>query len=141
MPLTAADFVTYPPALGPGDAIVGISSSGEFRDVVVAAERHRGRVPFAAIVHVPGSTLTGLASDVLLSAGGPSTVPVMTKTFSATLAATELLLVELLGDAAGRRAPGRAPRGRRTRPRPPSPPPSRSSSRSRTGCATSATCS
>jgi glucosamine--fructose-6-phosphate aminotransferase (isomerizing) len=101
VPLTAADFVTYPPALGAGDAIVGISSSGEFKDVVVAAERHRGRVPFGAIVHVPGSTLTGLASDVLLSAGGPSTVPVMTKTYSATLAATELLLLELLGPEAG----------------------------------------
>ena len=101
VPVTAADFVTYPPVLDTGDAIVGISSSGEFKDVLVAAERHRGRVPFAAIVHVPGSTLTGLASDVLLSAGGPSTVPVMTKTYSATLAATELLLVELLGDAAG----------------------------------------
>jgi glucosamine--fructose-6-phosphate aminotransferase (isomerizing) len=101
IPVTAADFVTYPPALGPGDAIVGISSSGEFRDVVVAAERHRGRVPFAAVVHVPGSTLTGIASDVVMSAGGPSTVPVMTKTFSSTLAATELLLVELLGEPAG----------------------------------------
>ena len=101
VPVTAADFVTYPPVLGAGDAIVGISSSGEFKDVVVAAERHRGRLPFAGIVHVPGSTLTGLASDVLLSAGGPSTVPVMTKTYSATLAATELLLVELLGDEVG----------------------------------------
>ncbi|HKF86262.1 MAG TPA: SIS domain-containing protein [Candidatus Limnocylindrales bacterium] len=101
VPVTAADFVTYPPALGQGDAIVGISSSGEFKDVVAAAERHRGRLPFAAVVHVPGSTLTGLASDVVLSAGGPSTVPVMTKTFSSTLAATELLLLELLGDGAG----------------------------------------
>src|SRR3954464_993522 len=84
VPLTAADFVTYPPALGAGDAIAGISSSGEFKDVIAAAERHRRRLPFAGIVHVPGSTLTGLASDVVLSAGGPSTVPVMTKTFSAT---------------------------------------------------------
>jgi glucosamine--fructose-6-phosphate aminotransferase (isomerizing) len=101
VPVTAADFVTYPPALGPHDAIVAISSSGEFRDVVIAAERLRGRVPFAGVVHVPGSTLTGLASDVIMSAGGPSTVPVMTKTFSATLAATELLLLELLGEPAG----------------------------------------
>ncbi len=101
VPLTAADFVTYPPALGPADAIVGISSSGEFKDVVAAAERHRGSVPFAAVVHVEGSTLTRVASDVVMSAGGPSTVPVMTKTFSSTLAATELLLLELLGPAAG----------------------------------------
>jgi glucosamine--fructose-6-phosphate aminotransferase (isomerizing) len=99
--VTAADFLTYPPVLGPGDAIVGISSSGEFKDVVAAAERHRGSIPFAAIVHVEGSTLTRVASDLVFSAGGPSTVPVMTKTFSATLAATEMLLLELLGPAAG----------------------------------------
>src|SRR3954454_12693589 len=49
VPVTAADFVTYPPALGPGDAVVGISSSGEFKDVLVAADRLRGQVPFAAI--------------------------------------------------------------------------------------------
>jgi glucosamine--fructose-6-phosphate aminotransferase (isomerizing) len=104
VPLTAAEFLTYPPALGPGDAIVAISSSGEFRDVIKVAERVRGATPLAGVVHVPGSSLTHVASDVLLSAGGPSTVPVMTKTFSATLAATELLLVELLGGAAADRA-------------------------------------
>ncbi len=95
--LTAADFRTYPPRLGRHDAIAGISSSGEFRDVVGVAQEVRGRTPFAAIVHVAGSTLTGVASDVVLTAGGPSAVPVMTKTFSATLVGTELLLLELLG--------------------------------------------
>ena len=97
VPLTSAEFRTYPVQLGPGDAIVGISSSGEFKDVVAVAEEVRGRVPMAGIVHVPGSTLTRVASDVILSAGGPSVVPVMTKTFSSTLVATELLLLELLG--------------------------------------------
>ena len=97
IPLTAAEMLRYPPALGAGDAIVAISSSGEFVDVVAVAESVRGRVPMAGIVHVPGSTLTRLASDVIYSAGGPSVVPVMTKTFSATLVATELLLLELLG--------------------------------------------
>jgi len=97
VPLTAAEFLTYEPALGPGDAIVGISSSGEFKDVIAVAERVRGLTPVAGIVHVPGSSLTRVASDLVFSAGGPSTVPVMTKTFSATLAATELLLLELLG--------------------------------------------
>ena len=97
IPLTAAECLAYGPALGPGDAIVGISSSGEFKDVIAVAERVRGRVPMAGIVHVPGSSLTRVASDLVFSAGGPSTVPVMTKTFSATLAATELLLLELLG--------------------------------------------
>jgi glucosamine--fructose-6-phosphate aminotransferase (isomerizing) len=97
VPLTAAELCRYPSRLDAGDAIVGISSSGEFVDVIAVAEEMRGRVPMAGIVHVQGSTLTRLASDVILSAGGPSLVPVMTKTFSATLAATELLLLELLG--------------------------------------------
>jgi len=104
VPLTAAELLRYPNALGPGDAIVGISSSGEFKDVVAVAEGVRGRVPMAGIVHVPGSTLTGVVSDLVLSAGGPSTVPVMTKTFSSTLVATELLLVELLGGERADRA-------------------------------------
>lgn len=103
IPVTAAEFRTYRPALDARDAVVGISSSGEFKDVVGVARELRGTTPFAGIVHVPGSTLTGLASDLVLSAGGPSTVPVMTKTFSSTLAATELLLAELLGEATGDR--------------------------------------
>ncbi len=97
VPMTAGAFVTYPPALAHGDAIVAISASGEFRDVVAAAEAWRDRVPVIGIVHVPGSTLTRVATDVVLSAGGPSSAPVMTKTFSATLVATEVLLLELLG--------------------------------------------
>lgn len=102
IPLTAAEYRTYGPDRAPHDAVVGISSSGEFRDVVAVAEAARGHTPFAGVVHVPGSALTRVASDVVMSAGGPSTVPVMTKTYSATLVATELLLLELLGpDRAG----------------------------------------
>ncbi len=97
IPLTAGEFRTYPPSLGPGDAVLGISASGEFRDVVGVVETLRGRVPTVAVVHVPGSTLDGLADHVVRSAGGPSQVPVMTKTFAATLVATELILAELLG--------------------------------------------
>jgi glucosamine--fructose-6-phosphate aminotransferase (isomerizing) len=97
VPLTAAEMLRYRPELGQGDAVIGISSSGEFRDVLAVAEALRGTTPVAGIVHVPGSTLTRVASDLVFSAGGPSTVPVMTKTFSATLVATELLLLELLG--------------------------------------------
>lgn len=99
IPMTAGAFRTYPPDLGVGDAIVGISASGEFRDVVGVAEAYRDRVPFVGIVHVPGSTLTRLVTDVVMSGGGPSQVPVMTKTFSSTLVATELLLLGLLGSA------------------------------------------
>ena len=97
VPLTAAEFRTYLPRLGDEDAVVGISSSGEFRDVVAVATELHGRVPTIAVVHVADSTLAGVADHVIVSAGGSSHVPVMTKTFSATLAATELLLAELLG--------------------------------------------
>ena len=97
VPMTAGSFLTYPPDLGEDDAIIGISASGEFRDVVAAAETWRDRVPFVGVVHVPGSSLTRLATDLVMSAGGPSHVPVMTKTFSSTLVATQLVALELLG--------------------------------------------
>jgi glucosamine--fructose-6-phosphate aminotransferase (isomerizing) len=97
VPLTAGEFRTYPPRLGPGDAVLGISASGEFRDVVGAFEALRGHVPTVAVIHVAGSTLDGIADHTVHSAGGPSHVPVMTKTFAATLVATELVLAELLG--------------------------------------------
>jgi len=95
--LPAGEFRTYLPALGRGDAVVGISASGEFRDVLAVVHELRGRVPTVGIVHVPGSTLDRTADHAIRSAGGPSSVPVMTKTFVSTLAATHLLLGELLG--------------------------------------------
>ena len=101
--LTAGEFRNYLPVLGPTDAVLGISASGEFRDVIAVVEALKGRVPTVAIVHVPGSTLDRIADHVVLSAGGPSQVPVMTKTFASTLVAAELVLAGLLGDArAGR---------------------------------------
>jgi len=101
--LTAADFRVYRPALAPTDAVVGVSASGEFRDVVAVFEALAGRLPTIAVVHVPGSTLDRGGGIVVRSAGGPSRVPVMTKTFAATLVATQLLLAELLGEAEGGR--------------------------------------
>jgi glucosamine--fructose-6-phosphate aminotransferase (isomerizing) len=95
--LPAGEFRHYPPALGPGDALVGISASGEFRDVLAIVDELRGRIPTVGVVHVPGSTLDRTADHVVRSAGGPSRVPVMTMTFVATLAATHVLLAELLG--------------------------------------------
>lgn len=94
----AGEFRAYLPDLGPRDAVVGISSSGEFRDVVAVVDALRGRVPTVAIVHVPGSTLARTPDHVIFSAGGPSAVPVMTKTFASTLTAALLLAGELLGD-------------------------------------------
>jgi glucosamine--fructose-6-phosphate aminotransferase (isomerizing) len=96
--MTAGAFRAYRPALGAGDAVIGISASGEFADVVATFEAIRGETPTVAIVHVPDSALTRIADHVVCSAGGPSHVPVMTKTFSSTLVATELTLLAILGD-------------------------------------------
>jgi glucosamine--fructose-6-phosphate aminotransferase (isomerizing) len=95
--MTAAELRHYGPALSDGDAVLGISASGEFRDVLAVLEQCRGRHVTIGITHVAGSSITGLADEVVMSAGGPSRVPVMTKTFSATLVATCLVLLELLG--------------------------------------------
>jgi glucosamine--fructose-6-phosphate aminotransferase (isomerizing) len=99
IPVTAGDFRTFRPRLGRGDVIVGISASGEFRDVLGVFEEVRGTIPTVGIVHVPGSSLTRVADHVVLSAGGASGAPVMTKTFSSTLSATILVLGAILGDA------------------------------------------
>jgi len=96
--LTAGEFRHYQPVLGPGDAVVGISASGEFRDVLAVTESLRGRIPTVAIVHNLGSSLTALADHVVMSAGGPSSVPVMTKTFASTLTAAILLVGGLFDD-------------------------------------------
>ena len=98
IPVTAGDFRTFRPRLGPGDAIVGVSASGEFRDVLGVFEEVRGRIPTVGIVHVAGSSLTRMSDHVVLSGGGPSDAPVMTKTFSSTLSATILTLAAILGD-------------------------------------------
>jgi glucosamine--fructose-6-phosphate aminotransferase (isomerizing) len=95
--LTAGEFRHYTPHLAAEDGVVGVSASGEFRDVVTVAEELAGRIPVIAVVHAPGSTLTTLAEHVLLARGGPSAVPVMTKTFASTLSATMLLVGEILG--------------------------------------------
>ena len=98
IPVTAGDFWAFRPRLGRGDAIVGISASGEFHDVLGVFEEVRGAIPTIGIVHVPGSSLTRIADHLVLAAGGTSGAPVMTKTFSSTLSATILTLAAILGD-------------------------------------------
>lgn len=99
--LTAADFLNYPPKLDRRDALLGISASGEFRDVIAAVERFRSQIPTIGVVHVPSSTLARAAERVVIAAGGPSTMPVMTKTFASTLVAAQLLVSETLGPLRG----------------------------------------
>jgi glucosamine--fructose-6-phosphate aminotransferase (isomerizing) len=91
----AGDFRYYTPAIQPNDVIIGMSASGEFRDVLSVFERLRGQCSLVGITHVADSSLTRLADHILLSGGGPSHVPVMTKTYTSTLTALHLLLLEI----------------------------------------------
>ena len=93
IPMMAGDFRHYTPPLGESDVIVGISASGEFRDVIQVFERLRGRNLCVGITQVPGSSLTRLADFILVAGGGQSNVPVMTKTYASTLTAAHLLLL------------------------------------------------
>jgi glucosamine--fructose-6-phosphate aminotransferase (isomerizing) len=92
--LPAGDFRYFTPAVQPNDVVIGMSASGEFRDVLSVFERLRGQCVLIGITHVPGSSLTRLTDHILLSGGGPSRVPVMTKTYASTLTALHLLLLE-----------------------------------------------
>jgi glucosamine--fructose-6-phosphate aminotransferase (isomerizing) len=92
----AGDFRYFLPAIQPNDVIIGMSASGEFRDVLSIFERLRGQCMLVGITHVPGSSLTHLSDHILISSGGLSNVPVMTKTYATTLTALHLILLETL---------------------------------------------
>jgi glucosamine--fructose-6-phosphate aminotransferase (isomerizing) len=89
----AGDFRHFTPQLNEHDIVVGVSASGEFRDVLAVFERVAGKCLRIGITHVPDSTITRISDHVLYSAGGPSHVPVMTKTYASTLTAAHLLLL------------------------------------------------
>ncbi|MGD0751575.1 MAG: SIS domain-containing protein [Anaerolineales bacterium] len=95
----AGEFRYFMPAIGTKDVVVGMSASGEFRDVIAAFEQLRGKCSLVGITHVPGSSISKLADHLLVSSGGPSRVPVMTKTYASTLTALHLLLLEVFSAA------------------------------------------
>jgi glutamine---fructose-6-phosphate transaminase (isomerizing) len=97
--LPAGEFRYFMPAISAEDAVVGMSASGEFRDVLAIFEQLRGKCPLIGITHVPGSSISKLADNLLVSAGGTSLVPVMTKTYASTLTALHLLLLEIFSAA------------------------------------------
>ena len=90
----AGDFRNFMPKLDARDVLVGISASGEFRDLLVIFEELAGRCLRVGITHVPGSSITRLSDELLISAGGPSQMSVMTKTYASTLTAAHLLVLE-----------------------------------------------
>ncbi len=93
LPMPAGDFRYFTPALARNDLVVGISASGEFRDVLAVFERLRGKNLCIGVTQVPGSSITRLADFTLFAVGGPSNVPVMTKTYASTLTAVHTLLL------------------------------------------------
>ena len=93
----AGEFRYFMPAVAVEDVVVGMSASGEFRDVLAVFEQLRGKCSLVGITHVPGSSISRLADHLLVSSGGPSRVPVMTKTYASTLTALHLLLLEIFG--------------------------------------------
>jgi len=95
----AGEFRYFMPAISAEDVVVGMSASGEFRDVIAAFEQLRGKCILVGITHVPGSSISKLADHLLVSAGGPSRVPVMTKTYASTLTALHVLLLEVFSAA------------------------------------------
>ena len=90
----AGDFRYFRPQLNEQDVVVGVSASGEFRDVLALFEELQGKCLRVGITHIPGSSITRLSDEVLISAGGPSRAPVMTKTYASTLTAAHLLMLE-----------------------------------------------
>jgi glucosamine--fructose-6-phosphate aminotransferase (isomerizing) len=97
---TPSLFSVYqePPLLR-GALVVGISQSGQSKDIVaVLAEGRRQGVPTLAITNEPGSPLAGQADFVLSLHAGEERAVAATKTYTAQLAALALLSCALGGD-------------------------------------------
>jgi glucosamine--fructose-6-phosphate aminotransferase (isomerizing) len=92
--MPAGDFRYFTPQLSQDDVVVGVSASGEFRDVLAVFKQLGDKCLCIGITHVADSTITHLTNHLLISSGGPSNVPVMTKTYVSTLTALHLLLLE-----------------------------------------------
>jgi glucosamine--fructose-6-phosphate aminotransferase (isomerizing) len=96
--LSAASFRYYRPALASTDAVLAISASGEFRDVIASAIDLRGVIPVVGVVQDAASSLGAVAAEIVVAAGGPSPMPVMTRTFHSSATAAAMVAIGLLGD-------------------------------------------
>lgn len=83
---------TSTPARPTGDQVlVAISASGRTREVIDAAETHRGRSIVVAVTNVEASPLAAVADIVIPLHAGEETSGIACRTFRATVAALALL--------------------------------------------------
>lgn len=87
------EYASTPAPTAPaGDlVVVAISASGRTREVLDAAERHRGLSLVIAVTNDPASPLAALADRVLPLQAGEETAGIAARTFRATVAALALL--------------------------------------------------
>jgi glucosamine--fructose-6-phosphate aminotransferase (isomerizing) len=103
---STADFAAYPSPLGPGDALVGISASGEVSELLDLFASLRGQQPLVGITNRAESTLATTSDHPLVMRAGSTGVPTSTKTFVASVGALQLLLLALLAHQGVDRAAG-----------------------------------
>ena len=93
----------------PGDVLLAVSSSGEFRDLVEAVDA-RAPAPFAAVTASPDSTIGSRASALALVSVRSQRAVTHTQAFCGAVAAALLVWAELTSDtglhSALRRLPG-----------------------------------
>jgi glutamine---fructose-6-phosphate transaminase (isomerizing) len=91
-----ADFDLYPLPLGPDDAVVGVSVSGEIVELLSLLSRLRGRHQLVGITNTSGTSLERLVDHVLIMHAGESQSPTTTKAFVTSMAALDLLWLSVL---------------------------------------------
>lgn len=95
----AHEFNLFAGLVEPGDAVVAFSQSGETIDVLDAVRAGRARgARLAALVNVPGSTLTREVELPLMLGAGPEKSVLSTKTFTAKIAYLLLAVSALAGE-------------------------------------------
>jgi len=95
----AHEFGLFARLVEPGDAVVAFSQSGETIDVLDAVRAGRARgARLAALVNVPGSTLTREVDLPLMLGAGPEKSVLSTKTFTAKVAYLLLAAAALAGE-------------------------------------------
>ena len=93
----AHEYAVAPPPIE-GDLVVGVSQSGETADTLSALREARRRgARTLAVTNVVGSTMARECADALFIRSGPEIGVAASKTFSAQLAALNLLALQAAG--------------------------------------------